>query len=196
MSAVMNIAGTLPVLSHLGEMTKLDVSFSFISGTIPPSISILSKLQTLRFYNTKLTGTIPSSLGSLAQLENLIISVNQLIGTIPSTLGSLSKLSWLLLSSNQLIGTIPLLNQSSLRNIRLQSNYLTMGSLAEVPASTFSADSLSSFGTVDLRDNCLKFRHPLNPDYNADPVRCNGKQTSNISGSLISECSSCQINSN
>ena len=128
--------GTLPVFSHLGEMTKLEISMCGISGTIPPSISIFSKLQKVKFRGNLLTGIIPSSLRSLDQLKELDLSYNKLSGTIP------------------------LLNQPSLLLIDFESNYLTMGSLTEVPSSTFSDNTLSG-GIVNLRKNCVKFSPPV-----------------------------------
>ena len=183
-----NLDGTLPIISSLGEVTKLQVSLalSTLPCTIPPSISVMSKLRVLAVFISRLTGTIPSSLGSLAQLEELHLNYGKLSGSIPSSLGNLSKLRMLFLNDNQLIGTIPLLNQPSLTTFAAQTNYLTMGSLSEVPSSTFGENLLRS--SLYLGTNCLKFTHPYYPeDYsvNVDATRCQGEQDTNILDSSI-----------
>ena len=179
--AANKLTGTIPsILGSLSKLYFLNFSNNQLRGAIPSTLGGLAHLVSLFLSSNQLTGTIPSILGSLAHLNGLTLSRNQLSGTIPSTLGSLSKLSGLFLHSNQLSGTIPLLNQPSLRNIYLNTNYLTMGSLAEVPLSTFSATSLSSSGVIVLRNNCLKFRHPNDINLNVDPTRCTGEQATNI----------------
>ena len=44
---------------------------------------------------------------------------------------------------------------TSLGNLNLDNNYLTMGNATSVPISTFSSTTLS--GTINLADNCLVF---------------------------------------
>ena len=196
------LGGTLPEFIHLGEMTKLDIYYSSISGTIPQSISKLSKLETLALHGNKIAGTIPDTLGSLSKVKSLLLGENQLSGTIPSSfmglagiervdltrmkltgsipsgLGKLYNLQDLHLDHNQLTGTIPLLNQPSLLYIWLNDNYLTMGSLTQVPPSTFS-NTAQYQGYVYVMNNCLTFRHPYASYLNAYPTNCRpGEQTS------------------
>jgi hypothetical protein len=97
-----------------------------------------------------------------------------LTGTIPSTLRRLSNLKILVLDDNMLTGTIPVLDQPSLKEINLFENYLTMGSLEEVPMSTFSTSALD--GGIQLHSNCLVFRNPVKPSQDADATNCRGKQ--------------------
>ena len=197
----MSLQGTLPVFRHLGEMTNLNVGNNRLGGTLPSSLGSLTKLQLLTFTNNQLIGTIPSTVGDLTQLELLSLDGNQLVGSIPSTIGNLLRLNGLNLGQNKLIGsipsifsglaslrflrftdnqlsgTIPSLNVNSLNFVLLDYNYLTTGSLAMVPESTFSLYTLGR-GSIFLNENCLRFQHPYASSMNAvvNPTRCVGKQ--------------------
>ena len=227
------LTGTLPAINHLGRMSTFDISNNAISGTIPESLSKMTRLRSLIFSRNELIGTIPSSLGSLTslgylQLEynklsgtipsslcssrlpllkldlgnnqlrgaipsslgslprlvDLRLHNNKLSGTIPSSLGRLTKLYHMMLHNNNLSGTIPILDLKYVDWITLNDNYLTMGSLAEVPPSTFSVKTLQS-GFIKLLNNCLKFRNPYQSYQNADATHCKGELPTNILQSSI-----------
>ena len=61
----------------------------------------------LNLSNSGLTGSIPPEIGNLTNLTNLLLSNNQLTGSIPPEIGNLTNLTYLLLSNNQLTGIIP-----------------------------------------------------------------------------------------
>jgi|EP00900_Chrysochromulina_parva_P027050 hypothetical protein len=63
------------------------------------------KILALDFNN--LTGTLPSSVGLLSKLEDLDLEHNHLVGSVPSELGQLSSLVQLGLGGNQFSGRIP-----------------------------------------------------------------------------------------
>ncbi|XVF78944.1 hypothetical protein PTKIN_Ptkin14bG0179200 [Pterospermum kingtungense] len=94
-----------------GSMIFLDLSFNFLSGSIPDSLSSMSNLSVLDLGDNTLTGTIPESLGSLSSLGVLDLSHNQLQGSIPESLGSLDFLMEIDVSNNNLSGTIPMNGQ-------------------------------------------------------------------------------------
>ena len=66
-----------------------------------------SQVMELRLSNNGLSGTIPPELGNLTRLDILLLNGNELSGTISSELGNLTLLEYLYLSENQLSGTIP-----------------------------------------------------------------------------------------
>ena len=63
------------------------------------------KILALDFNN--LTGTLPSSVGLLSKLQDLDLEHNHLVGSVPSELGQLSSLVQLGLGGNQFSGRIP-----------------------------------------------------------------------------------------
>ncbi|CAI7930535.1 unnamed protein product, partial [Closterium sp. NIES-54] len=67
-----------------GMITKLEIAYTRISGSIPSSISALRKLQ--------LSGSIPSTIGLLTGLTTIELSYNKLTGSIPPTITSLTTL--------------------------------------------------------------------------------------------------------
>ena len=89
-----------------------------LSGSIPSSLSDLTRLVGLDLQHNELTGVIPSSLGNLARLEYLNLSNNQLTGRIPASLGKLTEMRDLVLSGNQLSGPLPI-TFNNLTNIRV-----------------------------------------------------------------------------
>ena len=173
-----------PIPSSLGNLAKLefmDIQLNQLTGSLPSSLGSMSNLKELGLFANQLSGSIPSSFGLLANLNGLTLNRNKLGGTIPSSLNNLVQLKVLYLNDNQLIGTIPLLNQPSLIAFSAKTNYLTMGSLSEVPLSTFGENLLRNF--LSLETNCLKFTHPYSPQsYSAivDATRCQGEQDTNM----------------
>lgn len=98
---------TMYTFSSNGTMIYLDLSYNFLSGTIPENLGSVAFLQVFNLGHNMLTGTIPSSLGNLKAVGVLDLSHNYLEGLIPGSLGSLSFLSDLDVSNNNLTGLIP-----------------------------------------------------------------------------------------
>ena len=98
-----------------------------LTGTIPPELGRLEKLENLTLARHELTGTIPPELGQLTELTTLSLHGNELSGGIPPELGYLSRLSALYLRNNELEGGIPveLSRLSELSTLDLQGNGLT-----------------------------------------------------------------------
>ena len=190
------LEGHLTPLGSLTEMSSFSLAYNRISGSIPQSFLSMPRLSHLYLENNSLTGSItpitslnmgllnlylndnslggsiPESLGLLTGLKSLQLDYNFHEGTIPTTLNRLTKLESLYLNSNLLTGTIPVLNQSSLLSVKLFSNYLSMGSLKEVPVSTFS-----TWAHIDVHSNCLVYRNPDKPSQNVNATNCKGKST-------------------
>ncbi|KAE8671834.1 hypothetical protein F3Y22_tig00111917pilonHSYRG00182 [Hibiscus syriacus] len=94
--------GALSSLEHLSLQSN-----PFLSGDVPSSLGILSKLRVLILSQNNLQGNIPGELGGLVNLEQLDLSYNNLSGEIPQELGRLKSLAILDLSSNDLEGVVP-----------------------------------------------------------------------------------------
>jgi uncharacterized repeat protein (TIGR02543 family) len=130
-----NLKGTLPNLSALTKLYRLDLSNHKLSGSIPASLNALTNLQTLNLSNNLLSGTIPN-LNALVNLQTLKLSSNQLSGSIPD-LSNLADLQYLYLNNNQLSGAIPDLSAlRSLGRLQLQNNQLS-GSIPTLPGSLY-----------------------------------------------------------
>ena len=121
-----------------------------LTGTIPPELGALTRLQHLNLDFNHLSGPIPPELGALANLESLRLIYNQLTGPIPPQLGSLTNLQWLRLSRNRLTGPIPphLGSLTNLQRLWLDHNRLT----GPIPP---QLGSLTNLETVFLEDTGL-----------------------------------------
>eukprot|EP00899_Mesostigma_viride_P022481 jgi/Mesvir1/3417/Mv11921-RA.4 len=124
----MGLSGSIP--PELGSLRRVDQMYLYnnkLSGTIPPELGSLSSAVYLTLFENQISGTIPHELGSLSSLMYLRASDNQISGTIPHELGSSSWLLWLHLDRNQLSGTIPyqLGSLSSLSSLSLFINQLS-----------------------------------------------------------------------
>ena len=122
------LSGTIPAaIGNLSSLTELELGGNQLSGTIPVELGNLTRLTTLDLNYNQLSGTIPAKLGNLTRLTTLRLDDNQLSGTIPVELGNLTRLTWLELADNQLSGTIPaeLGNLTSLTWLELADNQLS-----------------------------------------------------------------------
>ncbi|KAM4106581.1 hypothetical protein ACB094_04G075200 [Castanea mollissima] len=103
----LNLSGVLPAdFRNLTNLQELDLSFNYISGSIPSSFSQLP-LVILSLSGNRLSGEIPKGIGEIGSLEELVLEANQLDGHLPENLGNLSNLKRLVLSANNFTGTIP-----------------------------------------------------------------------------------------
>ena len=146
-----NISGTIaPELGGLSGLEFLQIGgFSSLTGPIPGDLGNLVNLRTLVFFDTQLEGAIPPELGNLANLERLTLTGN-LQGTIPSELGRLHSLYVLFLAGNKLDGAIPaeLGGLAKLQQMFLGKNDLT----GPIPA---ALGSLSNLRSLALDQNGL-----------------------------------------
>lgn len=98
-----------------------------LSGTLPTTLSHLTKLRDLTLFNNDLTGSLPTEIGLMHALTGLNIRRNRFSGTLPDSLGDLTSLIDLALSNNNFIGTLPttLSNLYKAREIALYSNFFS-----------------------------------------------------------------------
>ena len=148
-----NLSGSIPDISDLTGLKKLNIGGnSNLSGTVP-DISSLTSLQYLDLYENNLSGTIPTALNSLTNLRRIWLASNSLSGEIPD-LSSLASLEQLWLNENSLGGTVDASElPTSLRSLVLSHNELS----GTIPT---GLSSLTSLEELVLRDNDLSGEIP------------------------------------
>ncbi|KAF3781984.1 Brassinosteroid LRR receptor kinase [Nymphaea thermarum] len=101
------ISDTHYTFNKNGSMIFLDLSYNFLSGSIPPELGSMYYLNVLNLGHNSLTGEIPDELGKLTRMNVLDLSHNHLQGPIPPSFSGLSLLSEIDVSNNNLSGAIP-----------------------------------------------------------------------------------------
>jgi kinase len=124
-----NLAGEFPrYFAEMPDLEHLDLSTNAFTGSIPPGIWSLQKLQYLYLWENNLADDVVISgvLGTTGLIE-IDLSVNQLTGTIPESFGSLMNLQVLNLYTNNFTGEIPpsIAQLPSLLILKLFENKLT-----------------------------------------------------------------------
>ena len=128
------------------------VWINFIQANANLATTFLKKSESichvtkLDLHFNHLQGTLPSSLQYLAWLESLNLGLNQISGTIPSELGLIGpSLTSLILSRNELSGTIPWMSQispsSNISSVSFQSPSFSASHVVHFP---YASDSSSS----------------------------------------------------
>lgn len=90
-----------------GEVTRLRLYDSELTGQLPSELGLLTALTDLGLDRNQLTGSIPSELGLLTALRRLELFSNQLTGTIPAELEQLTAIATFLVYNNDLSGNMP-----------------------------------------------------------------------------------------
>mmetsp|Transcript_18934 Transcript_18934/g.46896 ORF Transcript_18934/g.46896 Transcript_18934/m.46896 type:complete len:788 (-) Transcript_18934:651-3014(-) len=121
--------GTLDELStsfdRMTSITHLGIDRNRLSGTLPPSLSLLTNLRSLTLGNNTFASTIPVELYKRCKdLEVLDVADNSLSGTLASEIQLLTNLHALFMEGNRLSGTLPgeVGNLQSLETLWLQEN--------------------------------------------------------------------------
>ncbi|MFO7537706.1 MAG: hypothetical protein R6X32_06560 [Chloroflexota bacterium] len=143
--------GTIPPeLGNLPYLVNLSLHSPDLYGPLPPELGNLTSLQTLTLAHNNLSGLIPAQLGNLTLLQTLNLSFNQLNGPLPATLGQLTNLRQLALTDNQLTGPIPpeIGNLTSLEGISLHHNKIH----GNMPS---TLGNLSNLEIMDISHNQL-----------------------------------------
>lgn len=151
-----DISGPLPALDERFEkMRRLELSRSFLTGTIPVGLWALSKLTMLGLAIDGIDGAIPPEI-RLWDLKELSLAGVDLSGSkIPSEIGLLSYLQVLDVSGANLIGSIPpelFASCTQLTTLRLESNAFTGSLPTEIGLATnlwfLSVKNASITGTI------------------------------------------------
>ncbi|MBA0716319.1 hypothetical protein Golax_015158, partial [Gossypium laxum] len=103
------VASPIPsVLANLSSLTSLYLEFCGMQGMFPLAIFRLPNLETVWLVdNLDLTGSVPPTLGNLTKLDTLDLHDNYFTGFIPSELTNLTQLTSLNLLGNMLHGSVP-----------------------------------------------------------------------------------------
>ncbi|GAB4846852.1 Receptor-like protein 57 [Ancistrocladus abbreviatus] len=104
----LHLRGTIsPSLSKCTNLQSLDLSSNSLSGSMPTQLKDLVNLAVLNLSSNRLSGPIPPELSLCAYLNVIDLHDNELTGTIPQQLGLLVRLSAFDVSNNRLSGMIP-----------------------------------------------------------------------------------------
>ena len=116
-----------PALGGLTRLEVLDLGQNELGGPIPAELRGLTSLRRLSLRDNGLAGPVPGALGRLASLEDLHLGGNALTGPVPPELGGLARLRRLSLRENELTGPIPdaLGRLADLEELSLGGNALT-----------------------------------------------------------------------
>ncbi|TYI62697.1 hypothetical protein E1A91_D10G265200v1, partial [Gossypium mustelinum] len=156
----LELSGSLsPYIGNLSFLKGLNLANNNFYNQIPQEFGRLRRLETLELSNNSLSGEIPSNLSACSMLTFVHMRSNQLKGEIPASLGLLSNLIDLRFYNNSLTGSIPpsLGNLSSLKELHLALNGLT-GNIPETLVrltnlSFFSIGGNAIFGIVPVGKN-------------------------------------------
>ncbi|TYI85197.1 hypothetical protein E1A91_D05G423200v1 [Gossypium mustelinum] len=124
----LKLSGSLsPYVGNLSFLKELNLEENSFYNEIPQELGHLKRVETLDLANNSISGEIPSNLSACSKLAVLDLRGNQLTGEIPASLGLLSNLKYLSFYNNSLRGSIPpsLGNLSSLEVLALTINGLT-----------------------------------------------------------------------
>ena len=151
------LTGTIPDLSSLAGLTKLDLGHNSLSGSISTaSLDSLSSLSMLRLDSNSLSGTIPDLRST--GVRYLLLDDNELSGSIPAWF-NIQGLRELSLHDNQLSGTIPDLSDVCCNDLDLSNNNLS----GTIPAATHFPEEMRELqqgsrvaaGKLNLSNNNL-----------------------------------------
>mmetsp|Transcript_2966 Transcript_2966/g.4470 ORF Transcript_2966/g.4470 Transcript_2966/m.4470 type:complete len:617 (+) Transcript_2966:149-1999(+) len=162
------LTGVLPAQFGLGlaSLTDFNVNHNQISGTLPATITEMTKLQYLQLAENHFYGTLPMSLGSLPNLTYLYVNNNYFMGELPKELTpSGSKLAEVWLQENLFSGTI-------------------LANFADVPSLTeLYVDGNKLTGTLP-DDLCTEKINADFYDYNPEFYQTNPKSTRDFCQSI------------
>ncbi|PHU18602.1 hypothetical protein BC332_14297 [Capsicum chinense] len=141
---------------YLSKLKFLDISFSHLGRTLPPSLSNSTSLTFFQADGCSIQGSIPSSVTKLKKLRILVLNDNNITGQLPVSMSSLISLQYLSLIQNGLRGYIPTLicQILSLDYLNVQWNELT----GSVPSCILQLPKLSY---LSVQNNNLNGNMPL-----------------------------------
>ncbi|KAJ6732652.1 PROTEIN STRUBBELIG-RECEPTOR FAMILY 5 [Salix koriyanagi] len=122
----------------------LDLSNNGFTGSVPYSISLMTKLQNLNLNHNKLNGQLSDMFQKLSKLKTLDLSHNSISGNLPQSFSAFSSLSTLHLQDNEFTGTVDVLARLPLKDLNIEDNEFT----GWVPDSLNGIDNLKTGGNA------------------------------------------------
>ncbi|TYI85178.1 hypothetical protein E1A91_D05G421800v1, partial [Gossypium mustelinum] len=178
----LKLSGSLsPYIGNLSFLKELNLAGNSFYNKIPKDIGRIRRLETLNLTNNSFSGEIPSNLSACSTLTFVYARGNQLSGEIPSVLGFLSNLKVLNFGNNSLTGRIPAMvgNLSSLEVLALGTNALT-GSIPE------ALGQLTDLSYFSVGENAISGIVPISV-FNLSNIRHFDIGQNKIQGSLLAE---------
>ncbi|KAL0001320.1 hypothetical protein SO802_015101 [Lithocarpus litseifolius] len=131
-----------------------DLSFNYISGSIPSSFSQLP-LVILSLSGNRLSGEIPNGIGEIGSLEELVLNANNFMGTIPETFGKLTNFTDFRIDGTAISGKLPgfIGNWSRLDRLDMQGTFME----GPIPV------TISLLSNLTEPPQALKLSHSLPP---------------------------------
>lgn len=81
-----------------GRVTAVSLQGRGLSGTLPPAVAGLRRLQGLYLHYNGIKGPIPREIGKLSELTDLYLDVNHLTGPVPVEIAAIANLQGEILS--------------------------------------------------------------------------------------------------
>ncbi|KAL6842611.1 hypothetical protein ACP4OV_027455 [Aristida adscensionis] len=164
------LTGELPVfngidtgLDNLTNAKHLLLDNNF-SGSIPPTLGLLDKLEVLRLDNNYLTGLVPATIANLTRLQELHLANNNFTGPLPDLTG-LKSLCFVDMSNNSFNSSFNssyapawFTTLSSLTSLYLENLHVP----GHLPQPLFS---LNVIQTLRLRGNNFSGTLEIGPDF-------------------------------
>ncbi|KAL5197236.1 hypothetical protein ABZP36_000748 [Zizania latifolia] len=118
------LSPTLTVLSLSGNNFTGTIPFQSRHSTESIALSTQPILRIVDLSSNSLSGSLPPDISNLQRLEFLTLAMNELSGEIPSEISKLQGLEYLDLSHNHFTGIIPDMPQTSLKIFNVSYNDL------------------------------------------------------------------------
>ncbi|XP_057993605.1 probable LRR receptor-like serine/threonine-protein kinase At1g06840 isoform X3 [Hevea brasiliensis] len=109
---------------HVRELQLLNMN---LSGTLSPSLGLLSYMEILDFMWNNISGSIPKEIGNIKSLVLLLLNGNQLTGPLPEELGNLPNLNRIQIDQNHISGSIPVsfANLNNTQHFHMNNNSIS-----------------------------------------------------------------------
>jgi hypothetical protein len=140
----MRLGGPITVLSSLSQLRLLSLKDNAFNGSFP-DMKQWRSLRHLYLHNNKLSGPVPESIGVVTRLLRFTASSNQLTGPVPLAITNLTHLATLRLEENYLSGPIPPILLANLSDFNISHNQFAgsiPSSLEKFGASAFQGNPL------------------------------------------------------
>ncbi|SHI02911.1 RHS repeat-associated core domain-containing protein [Chryseolinea serpens] len=168
-----------------GDISGIALNGNLLTGTLPRSLSQLTRLRSLNLSNNQVSGSIPSTFRLLVNLQDLLLATNQLAGALPASFSQLTALKQLDLGNNLLTGSFVMGTWPSINRIVLDNNQFSgafPSQVSSAAALTYLSANNNSFTslpaallTAPVLTTCSFTNNALTviPDFGTYPNKAN-----------------------